>query len=102
MKVQRSVRDEQWKLIRYPQINHTQLFDLKNDPDELHDLAGDPTQAERVQQMLHLLKESQQKVGDDLALSVASPGRKEIDMTGHAREPDQWQPEWIRKKYFGK
>jgi len=102
MKVQRSVRDEQWKLIRYPQINHTQLFDLKNDPDELHDLAGDDAQAQRMQKMLDLLKENQQKVGDDLPLSVANPDPKEIDMTGHAREPDQWQPEWIRKKYFGK
>jgi len=100
-KVQRSVRDERWKLIRYPKIDHTQLFDLKNDPDELHDLAGEPAQAERVQRMLHLLKESQQKVGDDLPLTVADPDPKEIDMTGHAREPDRWQPEWIRKKYFG-
>ena len=99
-KVQRSVRDERWKLIRYPKIDHTQLFDLKNDPDELHDLAGEPAQAERVQRMLHLLKESQQKVGDDLPLTVADPGLKEIDMTDHAREPDRWQPEWIRKKYF--
>ncbi|HUV64368.1 MAG TPA: sulfatase-like hydrolase/transferase [Sedimentisphaerales bacterium] len=100
-KVQRSVRDERWKLIRYPKIDHTQLFDLKNDPDELHDLAGEPAQAERVQRMLHLLKESQQKVGDDLPLTVADPDPKEIDMTDHAREPDRWQPEWIRKKYFG-
>jgi len=32
--VQRSVRDERWKLITYPQINVSQLFDLKNDPEE--------------------------------------------------------------------
>ncbi|MHC4511860.1 MAG: hypothetical protein ACYTAO_23425 [Planctomycetota bacterium] len=51
--------------------------------------------------MLQLLKESQQKVGDDLPLSVSDPAPKEIDMTEHAREPDRWQPEWIRRKYFG-
>jgi arylsulfatase A-like enzyme len=95
------VRDDRWKLIRYPQVDHTQLFDLKNDPDELHDMAGDATQTRRVQRMLQLLKESQQKVGDDLPLSVSDPAPKEIDMTEHAREPDRWQPEWIRRKYFG-
>jgi arylsulfatase A-like enzyme len=100
-KIQRSIRDERWKLIRYPRIDHTQLFDLKNDPDELHDLAGDTAQAGRVRDMLKLLKESQRKVGDDLPLSVPNPAPKEIDLSGHAREPDRWQPEWIRKKYFG-
>ncbi|UCC99044.1 MAG: sulfatase-like hydrolase/transferase [Phycisphaerales bacterium] len=99
-KIQRSVRDDRWKLIRYPKVDHTQLFDLKNDPDELHDLASNVAQTGRVQKMLRLLKESQQKMGDDLPLSVSNPGPKEIDMTGHAREPDRWQPEWIRKKYF--
>ncbi|MFA6544787.1 MAG: sulfatase-like hydrolase/transferase [Limisphaerales bacterium] len=31
--VQRAWRDERWKLIRYPQVNVTQLFDLQDDPD---------------------------------------------------------------------
>jgi len=100
-KIQRSVRDERWKLIRYPDINHTQLFDLKNDPDELHNLANDPTQAERVQEMLLRLKQWQRQVGDDLPLTVANPSPMKIDMTGREREPDKWQPEWIREKYFG-
>ena len=30
--IQRAVRDDRWKLIRYPQIDHAQLFDLDNDP----------------------------------------------------------------------
>ncbi len=100
-KVQRSVRDDRWKLIRYPRINHTLLFDLKNDPHELHNLADEPVQARRVKEMLGLLKRSQEKVGDDLPLTVAEPGPKEIDLTGHKREPDRWQPEWMRRKYFG-
>jgi len=100
-KIQRSVRDEQWKLIRYPQINHTQLFDLKNDPDELHNLVNEPAQAERLKKMMDLLKKWQQKVGDNLSLSVESPQPMEIDMTGRKRTPDRWQPEWIRRKYFG-
>lgn len=32
--VQRGYRDERWKLIRYPYVDRTQLFDLQNDPDE--------------------------------------------------------------------
>jgi arylsulfatase A-like enzyme len=100
-KVQRSVRDDRWKLIRYPQIDHTQLFDLKNDPHEMLNLADDPAQADRVKQMLGLLKRSQQQVGDDLPLTLAKPSPKQIDMTGRKREPDRWQPEWIRGKYFG-
>ena len=99
-KIQRSVRDERWKLIRYPQINHTQLFDLKNDPDELNNLADEPLQAGRVKQMLQQLKELQQKVGDSLPLTVANPKPKEIDLTGTPRKPDRWQPDWIVQKYF--
>ena len=99
-KIQRSVRDERWKLIRYPQINHTQLFDLKNDPDELNNLADEPSQAEHVKQMLKQLKGWQQKVGDSLPLTVANPKPKKIDMTGRSRKPDRWQPDWIVRKYF--
>ena len=100
-KVQRSVRNDRWKLIRYPRINHTQLFDLKNDPHELRNLASAPAHAQRVRQMLRLLAESQREVGDDLPLTSANPGPKEIDMTGRQRKPDRWQPEWIQRKYFG-
>jgi arylsulfatase A-like enzyme len=99
-KIQRSIRDKQWKLIRYPRINHTQLFDLKNDPDEMKNLAEEPLQAERVKKMLKQLKQWQQKIGDDLPLTVANPKSKQIDMTGRPRKPDRWQPEWIVQKYF--
>jgi arylsulfatase A-like enzyme len=99
-KIQRAVRNDRWKLIRYPKINHMQLFDLKNDPHELHNLAEEPSQARRVQRMLRLLAGYQEKLGDDLPLTVANPGPKEIDMTGRKREPDKWQPDWIREKYF--
>jgi arylsulfatase A-like enzyme len=40
--VQRAIRDNRWKLIRYPQINKTQLFDLETDPFEQNDLFGKP------------------------------------------------------------
>jgi arylsulfatase A-like enzyme len=42
----RMVRDERFKLIYYPVGNHFQLFDLQNDPHELHNLADDQAYAE--------------------------------------------------------
>jgi arylsulfatase A-like enzyme len=35
---QHAIRDDRWKLIRYPQVNRTQLFDLQSDPQERNDL----------------------------------------------------------------
>jgi arylsulfatase A-like enzyme len=35
----RMVRTDRWKYIYYPQIDRAQLFDLKADPDEMHDLS---------------------------------------------------------------
>jgi arylsulfatase A-like enzyme len=98
--VSRSVRDEQYKLIRYPQIDHTQLFDLIADPDEMDNLAENPEQAEKIEELTALLKQWQEKVGDTQSLTVENPKPKMINLTGREREPDKWQPEWIIEKYF--
>lgn len=71
--LQRAIRDERYKLIRYPQVDVTQLFDLRSDPDEMHDLAHLPEQADRVARMLERLKRLQPRFGDDLPLSVDQP-----------------------------
>lgn len=97
----RAVREERWKLIVYPQINHQQLFDLKNDPLEMDNLAEKPEYQAQVKRLLGLMKQWQKKVGDDQPLRVAKPKPKTIDLSGRKRKPDRWQPEWIRKKYFG-
>ena len=99
--IQRAVRDERWKLIRYPQINYTQLFDMQNDPDETQNLAGKTELQATVERLLGLMKEWQAKVGDALPLETDQPKPKELDLTGRERKPDRWQPDWIRKKYFG-
>ncbi|MGQ9650528.1 MAG: sulfatase-like hydrolase/transferase [Phycisphaerae bacterium] len=70
---QRGIRDQRWKLIRYPLINKSQLFDLQADPDELKNLADDPAQSERVQRMMARLAESQKHYGDPAPLTVANP-----------------------------
>ena len=71
--VQRAVRDERWKLIRYPQIDRTQLFDLVSDPDETRDLAADPAQAERISELTRRLEGEMRAFGDSAALRVAQP-----------------------------
>lgn len=54
----RAVKDEQYKLIAYRNFaNCYQLYDLKNDPDELHDLANDPTYAEKIEELKVKLEE---------------------------------------------
>jgi len=71
--VQRAVCDNRWKLIRYPQINRSQLFDLVKDPHELHDLATSPEHSDRLARLTKLLEQWQQELGDQAPLSVEHP-----------------------------
>lgn len=80
MGVQRAIRDERWKLIRYPQVNVTQLFDLLADPDEMHDLAGNADQSQRVKELLSRLQKQQAHYGDEQSLTIPNP------------KPASWQP----------
>lgn len=77
--VQRAVRDDRWKLIRYPQIHKSQLFDLEHDPDELRNLADEPAQQQRVRRMLEMMEKWQRELGDSTPLSA--PERRNPDFT---------------------
>ena len=96
----KAVRNERWKLIRYPKIDHTQLFDLKADAEETRNLARHPEHAGRIEKLTALMREWQGRVGDSHPLSVPNPEPKEIDLTGRKQSRDRWQPEWIFEKYF--
>jgi arylsulfatase A-like enzyme len=48
---QRMIRTDRWKLIEYPLVNRTQLFDLVNDPLEMKDLSKRREHAERHAQL---------------------------------------------------
>jgi arylsulfatase A-like enzyme len=96
----RSVRDDRWKLIRYPKINYTQLFDLASDPGEMNNLAEDPAFAGRVRDMMARLEEWQQWADDKAPLSTDNPIPMEIDLSKVVRKPDAHQPQWIIDKYF--
>jgi arylsulfatase A-like enzyme len=65
-KFQRAVKDDRYKLIRY-HVNGkktTQLFDLKSDPLERKNLAGDTSQAARVEGLNGLMKEWMKNTDD--------------------------------------
>ena len=71
--VQRAIRDDRWKLIRYPQVNVTQLFDLSTDPHELTNLADKPRHAAKVTELMTLLAKEMAAHDDNHPLSVANP-----------------------------
>lgn len=96
----RSVRDQRWKVIRYPKIHHTQLFDLKNDPYELNNLAGDMAHGEKLTEMMDLLKASQKQVDDTLSLSAPVKASMVFQYDTLERKPDVHQPQWVIDKYF--
>ncbi|HPD15622.1 MAG TPA: sulfatase-like hydrolase/transferase [Planctomycetota bacterium] len=78
--IQRAVRRGNWKLIRYPQVNRTQLFDLEADPHETRDMSADPAQATRVKELLALMAEQQKLFGDTQPLDVPNPAPAEITL----------------------
>jgi arylsulfatase A-like enzyme len=78
---QRSVRNDRWKIIVYPHINKTQLFDLQNDPHEMKDLAGDPAQAKQIERLTAKLKDWQKELGDKQALRSEKPMPAEFDFS---------------------
>lgn len=68
--VQRAIRDDRWKLIRYPHVDQTQLFDLRADPDETNNLANDPAQRARVADLTRQLAAWQKRLGDTTPLEL--------------------------------
>jgi arylsulfatase A-like enzyme len=83
---QRMIRDERWKLIRYPQINKTQLFDLEGDPEELFDVSSEKDQAKRVAEMMTRLEQAQHEWGDRLPLTTTNPQPPRIRLRHTAGE----------------
>jgi arylsulfatase A-like enzyme len=78
--IQRAMRDDRWKLIRYPQVDKTQLFDLQNDPTEVTNLANQPEHAARVAAMTTTLL-SEMKRWDDSLTSLTVPNPKSGEWT---------------------
>jgi arylsulfatase A-like enzyme len=96
----RGVRTKEWKLIRYPERNYSQLFNLETDPLELNNLASQPDYQARMDEMMLLMQEWQVAVNDTAPLTAAKILPLEYDHTRLVRKPDQHQPEYTLKKYF--
>jgi arylsulfatase A-like enzyme len=73
MLLQRSVTQDGFKLLLYPDVPKVLLFDLKSDPDELRDVSDDPAHEDRKVRMFAKLLELQKETGDPLDLSAPFP-----------------------------
>ncbi|HUX95015.1 MAG TPA: sulfatase-like hydrolase/transferase [Bacteroidales bacterium] len=96
----RAVRTAEWKLIRYPERDYDQLFNLAKDPFELNNLAADDKYISIHNDMTELLKRNQAELEDPAPYTAARILPLEYDYTKLVRKPDQWQPEYTLKKYF--
>ncbi len=63
---QRMICDERWKYVIYPQVGREQLFDLQNDPHELHDLSAESEHAAKRDDLKAHLQAWCQANGDPL------------------------------------
>lgn len=77
--VQRAVRLGDWKLIRYPQVDVTQLFNLRDDPHEQINLAELPQHEVRVVELWDLLEQQQHYFDDKAPLTVTDPQPALVD-----------------------
>jgi len=98
----RAVREGDWKLIRYPERDFTQLFNLKNDPLELQNLALKEEDKGKKESLMELMKIWQMETGDSTALTAKVIMPMEYDLKSIIRQPDQWQPDYTLKRYFEK
>jgi arylsulfatase A-like enzyme len=80
--IQRGLRDDRYKLIRYPNVDRTQLFDLRNDPAEGVNLAGRPEHVARLSAMTATLVSEMKRWGDPLT-----------SLTADQVEPAEWAPQ---------
>ena len=58
------IRTRQWKLIHYLQLDRYQLFNLKDDPDEIRDLSNDKRSQAVMKDLIAKLKLWQKEVND--------------------------------------
>ena len=61
---QRMICDELWKYVNYPKAGRQQLFDLQQDPHELHDLSDDVAHRPTLQRLQSLLRTWLRQNGD--------------------------------------
>ncbi|ALJ06465.1 choline sulfatase [Pseudalgibacter alginicilyticus] len=96
----RAVRTNEWKLITYPNQNYQQLFNLKNDPLELNNLAENPVNKAKVDELSKLMALWYLKSDDTANMSPDKILPMEYDYKKLKQNPDDKQPQYILDKYF--
>jgi len=96
------VRDEEWKLIRYPNRDYTQLFNLKKDPLETENLSGKAEYRQKEEILKKLLIQWQQQTGDTVAYTAKTILPMQYDPTKSERTMDKFQPKYTQDRYFKK
>jgi len=69
--LQRMVTEGDFKLIVYPKADVVRLYNVKDDPLEMNDLAADPKHRPTVERLLGRLRQLQKEMGDTLELNVS-------------------------------
>lgn len=59
-----------WRFSTSPQLGEPQLFNLREDPGELQNLAKDPAQSPRMKDLTRRLEDWQARTGDTVPLSI--------------------------------
>ena len=77
-KTQRAITFGDYKLIIYPKIKKTLLFDLSSDPLEMTDISEQPGSADIVKACFQRLVDWQEKSGDKLDVKSLFPELLEI------------------------
>jgi len=96
----RAVRTMDWKLIRYPERDYTQLFNLAKDPLEINNLATQTEYQTKIDELMKLMKECYEASNDTASMEPNTIKPLNYDYTKLIQLPDEDQPEYILKKYF--
>ncbi|KAA0992300.1 sulfatase-like hydrolase/transferase [Dyadobacter aurulentus] len=96
----RAVRDKEWKLIRYPNRDYTQLFNLKKDPLELDNLSGKPQYRAKEESLKKLLAQWQQETGDTVAHTAKNILPMKYEPEKFERTMDKNQPRYTQDRYW--
>ncbi|WP_044199106.1 sulfatase-like hydrolase/transferase [Dyadobacter tibetensis] len=96
----RAIRNQDWKLIYYPERNFSQLFNLKSDPLEINNLATITAYDNKKIEMMNLLKDAHQAQDDTSSLNPSKILPLEYDYKLLKQIPDHLQPPYVLEKYF--
>ncbi len=96
----RAVRKGEWKLIRYPDRDLTQLFNLTSDPLEIHNLVEVPKYKDKIKELTGLMKQDQKVSNDTIGLTAKTILPSEYEPLKFIQIPDIFQNEYTLERYF--